>query len=85
MGYWYGWGYCFCTDWHCRVRERLGYTYDRSYTHLLIFGVTGIDMSPTVVDTVTAGIFALVFVLSIVLNLRDFLHWRKTRRGFSPL
>src|ERR1019366_4368421 len=25
LGNWYGWGYCFCTDWHWMVREKLGY------------------------------------------------------------
>ena len=24
LGIWYGWGYCFCTDWHWQIREMLG-------------------------------------------------------------
>ena len=24
LGYWRGWGYCLCTDWHWQVRRSLG-------------------------------------------------------------
>jgi len=34
VGIWYGWGYCFCTDWHWAVREKLGYRdQENSYIH----------------------------------------------------
>src|SRR3712207_2724524 len=78
LGYRYGWGYCLCTDWHWQVRDKLGYPWDHSYTHLLILGVTGIDTSPLLADALTGGLFAVAAVLSIVLNVRDLL--RKTRR-----
>jgi len=26
LGIWKGWGYCFLTDWHWRVKEKLGET-----------------------------------------------------------
>ena len=36
LGIWYGWGYCFCTDWHWQVRELLGYSnMSTSYIHFL--------------------------------------------------
>jgi hypothetical protein len=77
LGFWYGWGYCLCTDWHWQVRARLGYSTDsHSYTQLLLREQTGIDTSPTVADTVTVGVFVVVAVLSVVLNLRD---WRTPR------
>ena len=81
MGYWYGWGYCLCTDWHWQVRKRLGYSDDHSYTHLLILGMTGIDLDAATADIITGGVFAVVVVLSIVLNTRDFLSWRKAQPG----
>ena len=77
MGYWYGWGYCICTDWHWQVRARLGYPEDRTYTHMLILAVTGLDLSPELADIITGGIFAIVVVLTIVLNARDFIRWRR--------
>ena len=63
------------TDWHWSVRERLGYRNDPdSYMQLLISTVLGIDVSRFWADLVTGGVFAIVAVLSVALNARD---WRK--------
>ncbi|MFB6307620.1 MAG: DUF2784 family protein, partial [Flavobacteriales bacterium] len=44
LGFWFGWGYCFCTDWHWRVREQLGYEIrTNSYIDFLIMKLTGIE------------------------------------------
>ena len=72
LGIWYGWGYCFCTDWHWDVREKLGYTDESgSYIHFLILKLTGVNMNPKLVDNVTLIVFLVSFVLSIWLNIRD--------------
>ena len=72
LGIWYGWGYCICTDWHWQVRRKLGlHDTSPSYTHLLIYKLTGLNLDPLVTDTLTGTIFALVAALSIILNLRD--------------
>jgi hypothetical protein len=71
LGMWYGWGYCPCTDWHWQIRARLGYQDPASYTQLLLRELTGIDLAPRHADALTAGVFALVAMLSITLNLRD--------------
>jgi hypothetical protein len=75
LGIWYGWGYCVCTDWHWQVREALGY-HDRSnsYIHFLVLKLTGKDLNPKLVDTITLAGFLLSFVLSIWFNIKD---WRK--------
>jgi hypothetical protein len=79
LGFWYDWGYCVCTDWHWQVRDRLGYPRDyETYTQLLIREVTGFDVPGQEAELITAGIFAVVTVLTIVLNLRDFLRKRRT-------
>lgn len=83
LGFWYGWGYCLCTDWHWRVRERLGYPDDHSYTHLVFLAVTGIDVDPGLADVVTAGVFAVVTVLTLVLNGRDLFRFLAVRRRVS--
>lgn len=72
LGIWYGWGYCFCTDWHWDVREKLGYE-DRSnsYIHFLILKLTGADLNPKLVEQGTLIVFLLCFALSIWLNIRD--------------
>jgi Protein of Unknown function (DUF2784) len=78
LGIWYGWGFCFCTDWHWNVRERLGYTDDSdSYIHFLILKLTGVNMNPNLVDNVTLIVFIVSFVLSIWLNVRDKLRQRQ--------
>ncbi len=75
LGIWYGWGFCFCTDWHWRVREHLGfYDNDISYTHFLARKLTGIDFPQNTVDIATAAVFFISFAVSIILNVRD---WRK--------
>jgi hypothetical protein len=72
LGIWYGWGYCVCTDWHWRVREYLGYhDMPNSYIKFLILKLTGIDFPSQTVDTVTAVVFFLSLMLSIIFNIKD--------------
>ena len=73
LGIWHGWGYCFCTDWHWQVRNALGTPVTSwSYLHFLIEEVTGISLNPTLVDTTALLILAVVSVLTVVLNVRDY-------------
>jgi hypothetical protein len=69
LGIWYGWGYCFCTDWHWQVREALGYRdHSNSYIHFLILKITGLDVNPGLVDTVTVIVFAVSMLASLWVN-----------------
>ncbi|WP_409627960.1 DUF2784 domain-containing protein [Gilvirhabdus luticola] len=71
LGIRYGWGYCFCTDWHWQVREMLGYhDMSTSYIHFLILKITGVHLSVSLVDTGTTIVFFSAFVVSIYLNVR---------------
>jgi len=77
LGIWYGWGYCFCTDWHWQVREALHNPITSySYIHFLIHEITGRWLDPDLVDRATLGVFLTSLALTLVLNLRD---WRKSR------
>ena len=72
LGIWYGWGYCFCTDWHWKVRESLGNPIESySYIHFLILEITGLDINPVAVDYATLGVFMFCLVMTVYLNLRD--------------
>jgi|SRR5690348_3097066 len=72
LGIWYGWGYCFCTDWHWRVREHLGiYDHENSYIHFLLLKLTGINFNEQLVDDATLIIFLMSLLLSVWLTLRD--------------
>ena len=80
LGIKYGWGYCFCTDGHGRLREALGRPIQSdTYIQFLIFDITGINLPPLLVDTATVAVFAVCLVLSIALNIKDLMAWRATR------
>jgi len=72
LGIFYGFGYCFLTDWHWQIREELGYsTKSNSYIHFLIAELTGIFVDESLVNTFTAIFFFTALGLSIYLNFRD--------------
>ncbi|MGZ3912819.1 MAG: DUF2784 family protein [Flavisolibacter sp.] len=72
LGIWYGWGFCFCTQWHWQVREHLGYhDQGRSYIHFLLLKLTGVNLKETLVDGGTLLAFLTCLALSIWLNARD--------------
>jgi hypothetical protein len=77
LGIWYGFGYCFCTEWHWQVREAMGRPMPwSSYIEFLVHELTGIAPDPAVVDAVSAAAFGLCAVLSLGLNWRD---WRRKK------
>jgi len=74
LGIWYGWGYCFCTDWHWQVREILGYQdMSSSYIHFLILKFTGANLSIDFVDACTLIIFLSAFIISTFLNVKKWI------------
>jgi hypothetical protein len=78
LGIWYGWGYCFCTDWHWQVRSALGYVdKSNSYIHFLLLKLTGINFPEQLVESSTLIIFLVSFGLSTWLNIRD--HRKKVK------
>jgi len=81
LGIWYGWGYCFCTDWHWQVREALRRPIrSNSYIHFLIMELTGYDAPPMLVDAATLVVFILCAILSFALNGRDIIKEKKAAR-----
>ena len=75
LGIFYGFGYCFLTDWHWQIREKLGYSTDsNSYIHFLITKLTSISIEEKVVDIFTAIFFFIAFALSIYVNVRSRTH-----------
>ena len=76
LGIFYGFGYCFLTDWHWEIREKLGLPNEsNSYIQFLIKDLTNISFDENLVDTVTAILFFIAFALSIYVNVRS-----KTRK-----
>jgi hypothetical protein len=82
IGIWYGWGYCFCTDWHWTVREKMGlFDQSNSYVHFLLLKLTGINFQKDLVDKVTLIVFFVSLGLSSWLNIVDY---RKNRQIKKP-
>lgn len=72
LGIFYGFGYCFLTDWHWQIRGKLGYSTDsNSYIHFLITELLGVSISENVVDIFTAVFFFAAFAMSVYLNARN--------------
>ncbi|MFC4873019.1 DUF2784 domain-containing protein [Negadavirga shengliensis] len=69
LGIWYGWGYCFLTDWHWDVLRELGETdLPSSYISYLMERLFGLQFPDTWVDAVTAGLAVIVLIASIKVN-----------------
>lgn len=76
LGFKYGLGYCFLTDWHWQVLEAQGESnLPASYITYAIQKTTGLDPDPFFVDVGTGIAFGFAVCASLVVN-RDLL-----RRG----
>jgi len=62
FGFYYGFGYCFLTDWHWQLKESAGETdLPYSYIKLVLDYITGRDIDPVLIDRFT--ILALIISL----------------------
>jgi hypothetical protein len=81
LGVWYGFGYCFCVDWHWTVKTKLGEVdLPNSYIKYLLDQMTGLDWNAALVNTLTLVFFCSALAASICLNARDWLRKKKTAR-----
>ncbi|HON15006.1 MAG TPA: DUF2784 family protein [Spirochaetota bacterium] len=72
LGYFYGWGYCLCTDWHWQIRESLGkMPKSNSFIHFVIIENFGFKISPEIIDLTVLLTFIFLLLMSVILNLRD--------------
>ena len=54
FGYYYGFGYCFLTDWHWQLKEKAGETdLPLSYIKLVLDRTTGKNINPELIDKST--------------------------------
>lgn len=79
LGIWYGYGYCPSTDWHWKVRMKLGiYDMPSSYIEFLIETLTGWDVSRTLIDVVALIFLVAALSASCITNVKD---WKKRKKG----
>jgi hypothetical protein len=71
-------GYCPFTDWHFAILEKLGrINLPISYIKYLADRLTGSDFNAGMIDNVTLYTFIAAIVISLFLNIRDFIRKRK--------
>lgn len=75
----YGWGYCFCTDWHWQVRDALGYARTADSYIQLLFQTVGLNITSVQANILAYGAFAIALFATFALNLRDTLHARRDK------
>lgn len=70
LGIWMGWGYCFLTDLHYEVLERLGeHNLPNSYIAFLTERITGWLPSTALSNTLTLSLAILALLCSLCVNL----------------
>ena len=71
LGAFYGLGYCFLTDWHWQIREKLGYANPfNSYIQFLITTLFPFSVSEKMVNILTTTLFFAALSMSIIFNLK---------------
>ncbi|MFW5800484.1 MAG: DUF2784 domain-containing protein [Spirochaeta sp.] len=79
LGFRYGWGYCFVTDWHWIVMRRLGKPPKvRSYIQYLVHELTGYTPPAEITIETTQWVFVVLVCITAAVNIRDAA--RKQRR-----
>jgi len=69
LGIWYGMGYCPVTDWHWRVKEKMGETnLPNSFVKYFADKITGHDFPPALVDKVTLISFLAAIAITLYVN-----------------
>lgn len=79
LGFWYGFGYCFLTDWHWKIKRKLGEDdLPSSFITYLLNEQLGWSIPVTVIEWITALAFGCIFVVSCY-NNRDLIQKRSIR------
>ena len=72
LGWFFGLGYCPCTDWHWRIKRALGQTdLPTSYVNYYLDQLTGRSWDPILVGSTVMAVGVAIFGLSVALNWRD--------------
>lgn len=84
LGYFYGFGYCPCTDWHWDVKLALGERgLPASWVKYYVDWLTGMDWDPVIVDLAVGVLGIGAFLASIIANWRDLRSRRQRRKDES--
>ncbi|HEX3315750.1 MAG TPA: DUF2784 family protein [Gemmataceae bacterium] len=80
LGWWYGFGFCICTQWHFDVRRALGYADpEESYIQLLSKHWFGADISLDAAYWGAAIVYALIVVCTATVWTLDLTRRRRQK------
>src|SRR3990170_5564223 len=69
IGIWKGIGYCFLTDWHWIVKEKLGETnLPSSFIKYAADNLSGHNFDAKLVDIITACVFIAIILVTVYVN-----------------
>ena len=69
LGIWYGWGYCFLTDWQWTIKEKLGErNLPSSFIKYFADKISGGNISPGFINYATLICFLVAAIMTIYLN-----------------
>lgn len=80
LGALYGWGYCFCTDYHAQVLRQLDHPdADLTFIQLMFERLLGISLSHPAANMIGMGGFTLILIATCMVWIREW-HCRYHRR-----
>lgn len=72
LGAYFGWGYCFLTDWHWQIKRSLGEgPLPASYIQYILRNILGWQLPDLWVDVGTGLVFALLLAITLTQMLRE--------------
>jgi hypothetical protein len=72
LGAIYGWGYCFCTDYHADVLRRLGNPdANLTFIQLMFKRILGMTVSQPLADTLAVVVFVLILIATAAVWAAD--------------
>ncbi len=84
LGYFYGLGYCFLTDWHWEIKRQLGeQNVPSSFIQYILRQKLGWQLPDLMVDRITGTVFALLLIITLGQLVRE--HRRKSKAEPSSL
>ena len=69
LGAWYGWGYCPFTEWHWKVKEKLGeQNLPSSFIKYYADKISGKNLDAAFVDRATLAVFIVLIIVTVYIN-----------------
>jgi len=79
IGIWYGWGYCFLTDWEWDLKRRIGeQDLPHSFIHYLVNNTFGLNINSEFLDILTVVFFVFALFAGLIINYLDFRRHKKS-------